>query len=123
VTVVDTTKPIITFVPPPVALNDCKAADLGTPSATDDCAGTPTFTNDAPPIFPLGQTVVTWTATDASGNHSAPATQTVTVVDTVPPTVSCLPDAPDSQFQVISTDVYSARDPIGRLTLANANRS
>lgn len=108
VTVVDTTKPQFTFVPGPIALNNCVAADLGTPAAVDDCAGTPTFTNDAPPIFPVGPTVVTWTARDASNNMST-ATQTVTVTDTVAPTVSCVPDpAPGGSFIVSSVDACTA---------------
>ena len=43
-----------------------------------------TITSDSPDTFPLGETVITWTATDSSGN-SATATQTVTVVDTTAP--------------------------------------
>src|SRR5262249_32799724 len=56
VTVVDTTPPVFVSVPPDVLLNDCKAANLGTPVVTDDCAGTPAVTNDAPPIFFVGTT-------------------------------------------------------------------
>jgi len=93
VTVVDTTKPVFTFVPGPIALNNCVAADLGQATAVDDCAGTPTMSNNAPPIFPVGPTIVTWTARDASNNMST-ATQTVTVTDTVPPTVTCTPLGP-----------------------------
>jgi len=43
-----------------------------------------TVTSDSPDTFPLGETVITWTATDSSGN-SATATQIVTVVDTTAP--------------------------------------
>ncbi len=90
VTVVDTTAPIFTSIPLDVALNDCKAADLGLPTATDDCAGPPTFTNDAPAKFLVGTTEVTWTVTDVSKNSTVAAQkQKVVVIDTVPPTVSC----------------------------------
>jgi len=43
-------------------------------------------THDAPDLFPLGTTVVTWTATDASGNVASD-TQAVVVVDTTPPDI------------------------------------
>ena len=59
-------------------MNNCGPANLGMPTATDDCGGSPAFTNNAPPKFFVGTTPVTWTATDLSGNH-ATATQTVTV--------------------------------------------
>jgi hypothetical protein len=123
VTVVDTTPPIITSVPPPIALNDCKAADLGVPTATDDCAGTPTFANNAPAKFPVGPTVVTWTASDVSGNH-ATATQTVTVTDTVAPTVACVPDGPPGgSFRVTGIDACGAPTiRLGSFVLANGEK-
>jgi gliding motility-associated-like protein len=52
---------------------------LGTPSTSDNC-GVASVTNDAPAIYPIGTTVVTWIVTDNSGN-TATATQLVTVVD------------------------------------------
>jgi hypothetical protein len=108
VTIVDKTPPLFTFVPPDVHLNDCGAAALGTPAATDDCAGTPTFSNNAPPKFYVGTTPVTWTATDASGNQST-ANQNVVVVDTVPPTVYCVATNPTgSSFRVSAYDSCTA---------------
>src|SRR5262249_31775574 len=104
VTIADTTPPVITSVPPDIALNDCQGTALGTPTATDDCAGDVTFTNNAPAIFLAGPTVVTWTAHDASANTST-APQTVTVTDTVPPTASCVALNPTgNSFRVSASD-------------------
>jgi hypothetical protein len=75
VEVVDTTKPVIT-VPPDVTITTCQRPDIGRATATD-AAGTPTITSDAPLLFGLGTTVVTWRAADASGNV-ATGTQKVT---------------------------------------------
>ena len=123
VTVVDTTDPIFTFVPPNVSMNNCGPAPLGLPTATDDCAGTVGFTNNAPASFPVGTTIVTWTATDASGNQ-ATATQSVSVVDTVAPDVSCVAAAPPGgTFLITATDACSP--PVIRLgsfVLANGER-
>jgi hypothetical protein len=113
VTIVDTTPPLFASVPPDVALNDCKAADLGLPTATDDCAGAVAFTNNAPPIFPVGPTVVTWTAHDVSGNTTT-AAQNVTVTDTVPPALSCVAQNPvGGAFLVTANDHCDA--PVIRL--------
>ena len=90
VTVVDTTPPIFTFIPPDITMNSCRPAALGAPMAADDCAGTPTLTNNAPAIFPASTTPLAWSARDVSGN-SALATQMVTVHDIVPPAVACVP--------------------------------
>ena len=57
--------------------------DMGI-STANDIVEIISIVNDAPGTFPLGETVVTWTATDSSGN-SATATQTVSVVDTTAP--------------------------------------
>jgi len=60
---------------------------LGTPTVSDVADPEPSVTNDAPELFLLGTTTVTWTATDASEN-SATATQTVTIIDTTPPSIT-----------------------------------
>jgi hypothetical protein len=64
-----------------------KGVVLGTPVASDNC-GVPSVGNNAPTAFPLGETLVTWTATDLTG-HVATCTQKVTVSDNVPPTITC----------------------------------
>jgi hypothetical protein len=84
----DITAPTIT-APAPVTVNTdsgrCYASGvvLGTPAASDNC-GTVHVSNNAPAQFPRGQTTVTWTASDDSGNSST-ATQLVTVVDNQAP--------------------------------------
>ena len=114
VTIHDTTDPLFTSVPPDIFLNDCKGTPLGTPTATDDCAGTVTFTNNGLPKYYVGTTAVTWTAHDVSGNTSTD-TQYVTVTDTVPPAISCVATGPPNQhtFVVTSTDACGA--PVIRL--------
>jgi hypothetical protein len=123
VKVVDTTPPIIASVPPDLTLNDCKAVDLGLPIATDDCAGPPSFTNNAPPKFLVGTTTVTWTAHDASGNTDTD-TQHVTVHDMVPPAVACVPDGPPGgSFRVTGIDACGAPTiRLGSFVLANGER-
>ena len=85
----DITPPVFTFVPADVTV-ECSAqggqsVNIGGPAtATDACDPSPTITNDAPALFQLGTTVVTWTAADAAGN-SATATQNVEVEDTTSP--------------------------------------
>lgn len=87
VTVKDTLPPVI---PPDIPAAECTSpdgtpVDIGTPS--DVCDPNPTFSNNAPALFPFGSTSVLWTATDQSGN-TATGTQVVTVVDTTPPTLT-----------------------------------
>ncbi len=92
VTVTDTEKPTITCPANKVVSTDadqCGATgvDLGTPVTADNC-GVASVTNNAPSLFPTGDTIVTWTVTDTSGNTET-CTQTVTVNDAVPPTITC----------------------------------
>ncbi len=83
VTVQDTTPPTIS-APAAVTADSTTgqpiAVAIGTAMATDTF-GPVAISNNAPAVFPIGITSVTWTATDANGN-SATATQTVTVNDT-----------------------------------------
>ncbi|MFM7795265.1 MAG: calcium-binding protein, partial [Candidatus Nitrosotenuis sp.] len=59
--------------------------------------------NDAPEKFPLGETIVTWTATDDAGNESF-TSQKVVVIDTSSPLLT-IPDD-------VVTDLISIRTPV-----------
>jgi hypothetical protein len=90
VTIQDTTDPTIT-APADVTV-ECAAPGgtavaLGTPTVSDVCDASLTVTNDAPALFPLGPTLVTWTARDDGGNETTD-TQLVTVQDTTPPVLT-----------------------------------
>lgn len=77
--------PILEEIAVPHTGGKCEATvTLETPEATDNC-GVASTTNDAPAdgVFPVGDTIVTWTATDTSGN-TATTTQLVTVTNTAP---------------------------------------
>lgn len=94
VTVTDNENPTITAPGDVIANTDtgvCYATitDLGTPTFADNCPGA-IVTNDAPANnqYPKGDTTVTWTVTDASGNK-ATDTQTVTVHDSEDPVITC----------------------------------
>ncbi|MEX2483626.1 MAG: HYR domain-containing protein [Brumimicrobium sp.] len=89
ITVVDNEDPTIT-APADVTVsadNNCQATGvtLGTPTTGDNC-GVDTVTNDAPSIYSLGITTVTWTVTDNAGNIET-ATQDVIVEDDQDPTI------------------------------------
>jgi hypothetical protein len=94
VAVVDTTPPRL-VVPPasfvyatsgagiPAASAPVQAF-LATAAANDLVDPSPTIANDAPAVLPVGDTTITFTATDASGN-SARATAVLTVKPQPPP--------------------------------------
>jgi hypothetical protein len=97
-TVNDITPPTFTFVPPAVTAftgpgaitcdTFVSDASLGTATATDNCGPVTVTRSPTGNTFPVGTTMVTWTATDGAGNHTT-ATQIVTVIDNTPPVISC----------------------------------
>ncbi|HWN10344.1 MAG TPA: HYR domain-containing protein [Pyrinomonadaceae bacterium] len=66
-------------------------ADLGNVKVKDNCSGATLSRNPAGNTFPVGTTVITWTATDANGNTST-VLQNVTVIDDTVPTITAPSD-------------------------------
>ncbi len=83
VTVEDTTAPEITAPDGFMAIANTDggwSGDIGQATATDVCSDVD-IDNDAPDVFPLGDTPVTWCATDDKGNENCD-TQTINVKST-----------------------------------------
>jgi uncharacterized repeat protein (TIGR01451 family) len=103
VNVVDTTDPSIT-APPNVSVSTgpgattcgtvVSNATLGNATASDGCSASVTVTRTGVPAgnnFPVGTTIVTYTANDGHG-HTKSAMQSVTVTDNTAPTLSVPPN-------------------------------
>ena len=101
VTIVDTTKPVIS-VPPEITT---EATDVLTPVDIGKADAKDIFPveikNNAPETFPIGTTEVKWTATDANGNI-AEAVQKVNIVDTTKPVISVPPEITTEATDVLT---------------------
>ncbi|MGH9970087.1 MAG: HYR domain-containing protein [Pyrinomonadaceae bacterium] len=126
VTVVDNTPPVVT-PPGPVTLFTGPGAmscgvtvtnldgTLGTGSAADNCPGVGPVTRGGVPagnFFPVGQTTLSYSATDAHGNTSS-ANQVVTVVDNTLPTISCPADIIADFDAAVNGAVVTYVAPVG----------
>jgi hypothetical protein len=104
----DTTGPTFTTFPTAVINTTvCRVQDglvLGTATAVDDCGGSVTVTNNAPAKFPLGTTIVTWTARDARGNIT---TRTQTVNADLGNTASCCPTGSNIMMGTSNNDTLN----------------
>ncbi|MBM3904597.1 MAG: HYR domain-containing protein [Thaumarchaeota archaeon] len=124
ITVQDTTLPIIT-APSDVSFEATSSTDnsvsLGEPVASDTVSDV-VITSDAPKSFPLGETIVTWTVSDSSGN-SATATQKVTVSDTTKPVITAPSDltqeATSSSNNVVELGEAQAEDAVALVSVEN----
>ncbi len=96
VTVVDPLPPTIPDLPAGVVTttdpNSCQATVFwNPPTGVDNCAISMISSTHQPgDLFPIGDTLVTYTVSDSGGN-TASGSFTVTVVDIEPPTISGLP--------------------------------
>jgi len=117
INVVDTVSPSIscpndTIIQATTA--DCGAAFTYTAAAgMDNCAGFSTIQSDntglvSGDIFPAGVTTLQFTVTDISGNQASCA-YSVSVIDTIPPTLSC-PDSIWSNNQLVTFAAPTAVD-------------
>ena len=120
-TLLDNEDPFLSNVPAPIVVEQTSLAGtpvvVPLPTATDNCDTDVTITSDSPGVFPLGVTVVTFTAEDDAGNVDTAMT-TVTVVDTTAPTIGAAAADPNSLWPrnhklrpvVISVDVTDICD-------------
>ena len=112
--VVDTAPPSI-LAPSPITVqaNTAGGASNAHPSITTFLSGAltldaidpnPTVTNNAPALFPLGTTTVTFTSIDDAGN-SASDSSTVTVVDTTLPSITITQPTNGTKFNTTGITV------------------
>ncbi len=108
----------------------CNAAVLITPpQASDNCSSvslTNNYTNapNASSIYPLGTTVVTYSASDVAGN-TVSCSFTITVVDLQPPIVQCPANITQNLsgtncFGVVIVPLATASDNCSSATLTNS---
>ncbi|MCX6720409.1 MAG: DUF5011 domain-containing protein [Candidatus Staskawiczbacteria bacterium] len=104
VTVQDTTPPVLTAPADQTfeATGSIDSYSLVLATATD-IADASVDIDSNPTSFPLGTTLVTWTATDDSGN-TATATSNVTIVDTTAPIIALMGNNP---FDLYINNDYS----------------
>src|SRR5437764_4912856 len=83
------TSPTIGAAGAPATINCTATPSFTAPTASDDCNGaTVNQLSDVTGGTGCAKKVTrTWDAVDACGNHSATVSQTITLIDTTPPTI------------------------------------
>jgi len=121
----NTVKPVVTApaditVEATATLTTVSVSLLGTATALDDVEGALATVSDAPASFPLGVNTVTWSATDTAGNTGT-ATQTVTIVDTTPPSITAPADVGVQSDNPVSVTIGTASvsDVFGPVNILN----
>ncbi|TLX82176.1 MAG: HYR domain-containing protein, partial [Thaumarchaeota archaeon] len=97
------------------------SVSVGQATATDD-SGVASIANNAPQKFPLGVTMVTWTAIDNGGNV-AKAVQKITIVDTTAPVLTApqpiTVNAKNPDHNVVDLGLPSVNDVVGVESVTN----
>jgi hypothetical protein len=121
VVITDITGPLADITTLSDVTDECSVTTLANPTATDNCGGLVTVSNDATlPISTQGTTVVTWTYTDVNGNTST-QTQNVVITDITAPAadIAALSDVTD-ECSVTTLANPTATDNCGGLvTVSN----
>lgn len=104
------------------------AVSVDLPVVEDNCSGITVVndyngTSDASDVYPLGETIVTWTVTDGAGNQ-AECAMTVNISDGDAPTLECPADiaveiAADETEAYVTVDPALASDACGEVTIEN----
>lgn len=122
VTVTDNEAPTISC-PSNMAVNtatgQCSVSGInpGTPIIADNC-GILSVINNAPAIFPAGNTPVTWMVTDVNGNSNT-CQQTITVTDNQPPVITGCPSNIVTCSNPVSWIAPAASDNCGIASLTS----
>src|SRR5207237_2382549 len=89
ITLIDTTPPTIGAASPAATINCTATPSFTAPTASDDCNGaTVNQLTDVTGGTGCAKTVTrTWDAVDACGTQSHTVSQTITLIDTTPPTI------------------------------------
>ena len=121
ITVVDETAPVM-VIPADVTVNCDSIPDASDITATDDCAGDMVIEAVDTPVLGecLNDYVIqrVWTASDACDN-SISLTQTITVVDTVAPSITAPADFVTECTEIGAGEPLVATDSCSGLTLVN----
>ena len=129
VTIRDNTNPVFTNCPTNIELTastSCTAiASWTPPTAQDNCSANVTTSHQPGTAFPIGETVVTYTATDPGGN-TATCSFTVTVNNTQLPILESCPenilvDADESDTAIVTWDEPEFSIACGELTITQSH--
>ena len=124
VTIQDTTPPLISSLEQITLEAKSSTQNIvyfDVPSITDD-VGVYSITNDAPEVFPLGETIITWTATDVIGNSSV-LEQSVYLIDSVSPRIdftdNLIIEASSLNENFIELIIPKSSDDVGVYSITN----